>query len=1079
MYNAKDDRRTATPRQQLTRQPSYMARSTGSLRPATIPPSIPEAYLPRNALFTRMRDFLERRLILIQAPPGYGKSTLVAGFCQEVDQPACWLRLSAADQDVVRLANLMTVSLTGRFHRLRGRLDLEHPPGSTAQSLATGIAEGVQEAVPEPFLIVLDDVQWINRSEPAVEFLDLLLKALPESVTFVIASREIPRISLPSLVMDGEVGGLGPLDLALEEQELAELVQGKLDLDLDLPSLQDLHRRTGGWIMGALLFAIDPERNARASFLPDYKGPTSFFAEAVVAQVSEELREFMLESAVLPKMTAQSCDAVLERPDSEARLGELMRRGYFITAIQTEPRSYEYHPLFRSSLIEIMELGDPERLQHLRHQAAEHFADEGAVEDAFELYTSAGSMEAAARLAEESAQDLFSQGRLTTLKSWAGSLHEARVDSPNLLLTVATLSCDLGQFEEAETWLSRAAVPFDPGEADPDLLARARYVEGHLALQRGEPALALRMGEEVQSLLPPEQDPQVLRRSAALRLRAMAMYQLGEDLEQAERLAQQATELLNGTEHRYTYAQALMDRATIHIARGRGLEAYEASQRAHEELLELEAPLPLTISFNNLANLAHAHGRYNEALDLFEEAIKHARRAGSLRYEASVLLGQGDVFNDLGLRFQAGDLYGEGLRTARRVGVSSLVGYGYLQTCQLHRRAGNTDLARDWLEQAAEQAGPYTGEETLEMHAAALQIGEDAAQARTRLERLGDRTEVGLTAQNRTLLAYCLALATLVEAGEQAAAEPLRKALDTADRQGTLQVLAGELSHDERLLILAQTAFPEDPLVDQLQHRLDFMRLVRRSYERRSEPHIYEDVNLLVNALGSGVIRFEGQQVTDLPPLPRQLLFYLVDKQPVARDHILETFWPEVDPERQVSSLYTAVHTIRRKLGDRAVDIDGSLYYLYPNWSIRYDALEFERSAHIAQAVPKGDPRRPFALDETISSYQGSFLPEFAENWVLERRRELEALLLDLLTDHAEAAEAAGQLERAAHSLQRSLSIDPLRDDLHLRYMEALADLGRRSEIITHYHKYVRRLDSELGVEPPPEARRFYQEQIG
>lgn len=1055
-----------------------MAPTQRSLKTAIAPPSIPEAYIPRQTLLARMREYTERRLILIHAPAGYGKTTLVTAFSQELDQPVCWLRLTSADEDVVRLADLLRTSLTERFHRLRGRLDFQQPADATGRALATQFAEQVGAAVPEPFAIVIDDVQYINRSEPAAEFLDRLLGAMPDSVTFVISGRELPRVSLSSLVMDGEVGGIGTRELALEQQEMAELLHQRLDLDLHPPELDDLYQRTEGWITGALLFAVDPQRNASSSLLPHFEGPTSFFAEAVVDQVSDEMRGFLLESAVLPKMTAQSCNEILGRTDSEERLAEMTRRGYFITALQTEPRSYEYHPLFRESLVELLRQDDPDRLHALLNRAAKHFARQGAVEEAFDLYMAAGSEGEAGRLAETARSDLFAQGRLSTLKSWASTLHAAGVEAPNLMLTVATAACDQGEFEEAEAWLSRALAHRDEDGFEEHLLARARYVEGHLALQRGEADRAHRLGEEVESLLTPAQDNQTLRRSGALRLRAMAKYQMGDDLELADRLAERALDLLEDSDHRYTYAQALMDRGAIQTARGRVLEAYEMSQLAHRELLNFDAPLPLTISFNNLANLAHSHGRYNEAFELFEEAIKHARRAGSARYEASVLLGQGDLFNDLGLRFQAGDLYGEGLRTAAKLGLSSLMGYGYLQTCQLHRRAGNFDLATEWLEEARGQSGPYTGADTIEMHAAALQINDDPAEAARRLRELRDGAEHTFTAANNTRLLYFLALAQHAQEEERDARKTFRQAMDFASRRGTTQILAGELMHDDRLLELARRAFPDDPIVDQLESRLDFMGLVQRSHGRRDQGPDFGGATLGVVTMGSGALVFEGEQVTDLPPLPRQLLFYLVDKQPAARDRVLEAFWPDVDADRQVSSLYTAVHTIRRHLGERAIVIDGALYRINPEWSLHYDAAEFERAAGIAQSVPKGDPRRPFALAEAIHAYEGPFLPEFSGDWVLERRRELKMLLLELLTAHAEANAAAGHLDQSALSLERALSLDPLRDDLHLRYMQILAEMGRRSEVITHYHEYSRRLASELGIDPPTELRRFYEQHI-
>jgi len=133
----------------------------------------------------------------------------------------------------------------------------------------------------------------------------------------------------------------------------------------------------------------------------------------------------------------------------------------------------------------------------------------------------------------------------------------------------------------------------------------------------------------------------------------------------------------------------------------------------------------------------------------------------------------------------------------------------------------------------------------------------------------------------------------------------------------------------------------------------------------------------------------------------------------------------------------------------------------------------------VAESLPRGDPRRFFALTEAINSYGGRFLGEFASDWVLERRRELEGRFLDLLLQHGEEALVRDQPLRAVNSLRRALTIDSYRDDLNMLYLEALGRLERRSEIVAHYQTYVRLLADELGLDPPDSLRELYTRLIG
>jgi two-component SAPR family response regulator len=139
---------------------------------------------------------------------------------------------------------------------------------------------------------------------------------------------------------------------------------------------------------------------------------------------------------------------------------------------------------------------------------------------------------------------------------------------------------------------------------------------------------------------------------------------------------------------------------------------------------------------------------------------------------------------------------------------------------------------------------------------------------------------------------------------------------------------------------------------------------------------------------------------------------------------------------------------------------------------------EFERAAALSGGMPPGDPRRFFALTETVNAYTGPFLPEFISDWVLEKRRSLEHQFLQLLTLHAEEALVHGDPLRAVESMRLALKIEPLRDDLNLRYLELLGRLQRRSEAVGHYQRYTQMLADELGLDPPDALREAYRRLI-
>jgi two-component SAPR family response regulator len=173
-----------------------------------------------------------------------------------------------------------------------------------------------------------------------------------------------------------------------------------------------------------------------------------------------------------------------------------------------------------------------------------------------------------------------------------------------------------------------------------------------------------------------------------------------------------------------------------------------------------------------------------------------------------------------------------------------------------------------------------------------------------------------------------------------------------------------------------------------------------------------------------------------------------------------------------------AVYSLRNALGKDFISLDGVAYSISTEVDLAYDVREFVRTAKVAQELPVGDPRRLFAFTEAIRQYQGPFLLESESDWVVERRRYLEMVYLDLVSQHADEALMRDQPLRAVQLLQDALVVDPYRDDLNLRYILLLGRLNRRSEIVSHYQRYVTLLSSDLGLDPSEEVRDAYARMI-
>ncbi len=1052
-----------------------MAKTDGLLRHQITPPVFdPKAKLHRERLVDAIHANIPRKLIAIAAPPGYGKTTLLADFAANTELPVCWVRLTEADKDVMRLATVLAASLKKRFRRLRGRLDPDVLVGTPPEGLANSFIDAIDSYVGETFVVVLDDVHFINRSSSAVAFIDSLLVRLPDQATFLTAGREVLEVSLARLMAEGDLGGFGPHDLTFTTDEVAALARLQSNMEMGNLEAETLVEETRGWITGILLSGSLDDGGVSSVIQSPRPMVYEYLAAVVLNRQPDPLRRFMLDSSVLPVMTGAACDTVLQRKDSIRFLARLVKEGLFVAATDESPKTYEFHPQFRQFLLESLGSADQARLRKLRLRAARHLATAGSVEDAVGLYLDAGAASKAAALADRHAMAMRRAGRIQTLESWAKRLDSLGMPAPYVFLYLARGYGDQGDIEAEESGLDRALSMLGEGD-NRSFLCEAFLERGHIALDRGNVEEALKAADEIEALLPSR--GWKIERSSALRLRTLAMIMGRVDLDEAESCAHEAVKLLINTGDDHALSNALSTLSVIKSAQGKPLEANAASLRAHEILKDIGAPIQLAVSFNNLAIDAHTRGEFEDALELYSEALKRARQSGSLTREANTLFGQADLFSDLDLPLQAAELYGQGLTLATRIDHPGLILEGCLQTSILHRRRGGINLAYEWLRRAVAVDEGSSPSVLLRIQRAALELKSSPKNAETSLRAiLADETRIP-DASERALALYMLARACLAAGNVDGSTESMKSCFEWAAAHGSLQVIAAELSFDEEFReFLRQSDTGETELAIVLQ-RIEMMRAMARQY-RDAPDERRPGVQLSFVGMGGTLIRCNGSAVTDLKPLSREVMFYVADHQQIDRDVLVENFWPHHPPGRQTANLHMAVYALRRALGKDVVQLDGTVYGVNPEIAVEYDVGRFERAADIADGLPRGDPRRFFALTEAINAYAGTFLPEFTSDWVIERRRGLELRYLDLLATHAEEALVRDQPQRAVGTLRRALEIDPYRDDLNRQFMEVLGRLGRRSEIVAHYQRYVRLMADELGLDPSPQMREIYDRLI-
>ena len=767
----------------------------------------------RARLIERLDEGLGAGLILVSAPAGFGKTTLLVEWLTDRPHRSCWLSLDAADNDPARFLSYVIAALQTAAPGVAG--DLVAPLRSlqppTAEVVVTTLVNELA-AEDAPLILVLDDYHAITSAaiNGAVAF---LLENLPPSLHLVIATRSDPAIPIARLRSRGHVVEVRADDLRFTPDEAAAFLGESMGLALSPEQVAALDARAEGWIAGLQMAALSMRgREDVDGFIQAFAGThrfiMDFMLEEVLARESEEVQAFLLQTAVLTRLCGPLCDAVTGASGGQEMLERLERRNLFVVPLDDERRWYRYHHLFSDLLQARLFQAGPDAVARLLLSASAWCEREGQVADAVSYALAAKDYRRAADLIAEHCHRTMGNGEIETVWGWLEALPEEVVrDSAPLGVAycwVLWLKGRVGEIEahlvDAERAVSALAAPegLRAGEEDyaalrAQILALRSFVARYhndyeTAIARAEQALRL-----VPEGLPPQESAQL--RSLAYLTLASAYDGFG-DIEKAvgayaetirlSRLGASATGVAGIT---YRMAGALR-------VLGRLRAADEACQRAWEYVQEQGmARLPATgilhvamgevLLERNALEAAEAHllqgmeqGKGSGRLD----AVTNA--ASSL---ARLRLARGDADAALAAVRDAEATLGERPAALARAEMLAL-------RAKILLRQGRTDDAAQCVQEAARLAGGDRGQtgEIVTLARLRVLLAQDAPEALAELTRSLDAAEaagrLGTAIEIRVLRSLALA-----RRGDARAAEAdLRRALVLAEPEGYVRVLVDE-----------------------------------------------------------------------------------------------------------------------------------------------------------------------------------------------------------------------------------------------------------------------------------------------
>jgi len=426
-------------------------------------PSAGQNIVHRTALFEKLDSGLHRKLILVSAPAGYGKTTLISDWISQNKIPAAWLSLDNGDNDTAIflgyiISGIQSISPDFGISSLRLLNSTSLP---SVESIASLLINDLLN-INVDFLLVLDDFHLI-RSAEILKLVTYFLEHIPDNnIHLTILTRSDPSLSLSRIRSQHQLVELRSSDLGFSANDVSVLFNKKLKLGISIDDAYALETKTEGWIAGLQLAAISMQgREDMSEFVRELKGDNRYIMDYLMEEVlkiqTEEIREFLLQTSILEQMSAPLCNAVLGRNDSQAILEMLEKNNMFVIPLDTERTWYRYHHLFAELLKQRLHLREKETIIGLHNKAIGWFYTNSLPLLAIEHAILTGNFEKSIHILGEIAETMWKNGQHAAILKY-GDLLPGEIVKKNteFCLYYAWILTINGQIRKAEPFLISA-----------------------------------------------------------------------------------------------------------------------------------------------------------------------------------------------------------------------------------------------------------------------------------------------------------------------------------------------------------------------------------------------------------------------------------------------------------------------------------------------------------------------------------------------------------------------------------------------------------------------------------------------
>lgn len=1062
-----------------------------------IPPRRRDELLERKRLLDMLFDALDNKLVLVSAPAGYGKTSLLIDLVKQSEFECCWLSLDELDRDPQRFIAYFIASIA------------EHYPGFGTRTNAvmhgiTSIEDEIEritvtlvnecfEFAKEHFVLIIDDFHILEDVKPIYELLNRFIQLVDDNCHIVISSRTLttlPNLSL--MVAREQVSGLSFFDLSFQKNEIQALILQNHKTHISDQDAQRLIDETEGWITGLQFSGNNFVHKEESSslFLSTGVGLFDFIGQQVVGKLQPNLQEFLLRTSIMDEFDAELCEMVLanfyeEQQDWDGYIKAITQNNLFALPVGTEGRSLRYHHLFRDYLRARLEREKKDEIKSLLKYLGRAYESMGEWEKAHYVIKQLDDLEELAGNLERASYFML-QRSLPIIESWLKDLPPSiLMKHPGVFSVSGTIKLIKGNLQDGLDLLSKAIEIFRKNKNTSGLaLALIRRAAGYRYF--GNYVTSIQDVDEAIELTRANDDLQIFH-AEALQTKGLSLYRFGQ-ARNALDFFERSFEIFKRLDDKLNIPILLMETGMAYDTLGKYAEAESAYEKALSIWKQSGNIWSQAGLLNNMGAMYHQQGEYEKSALVYEEGLLCAQRSGNTRMDALISIGLGDLYTELQnfevaiQRFQHAE---EIIQGTQDFFLLFSLNIGLANLALLRQDITSARMMINKLEEIvkANQSHYENGYLNL-LHGKLFMFEDNPSSAVQKLIKAREH----FMEDGREIESYitCVWLSSAYHRTKEN-----KKAIQELK---TLVGTHNQITHVVLVAIAQSRTWLEGLQKDKEFGRV-FHNLLRKSEKIiskwsviRRELRWHTQIaqvsmpQLTIQALGRSIVSVDGkilstsdwqtQSVRDL------FFFFLTNVKPLTKEQIAETLWPEIDEPSKIKLRFkNEMYRLRRAVGQDVILFEDIVYSFNRNIDYEYDVEAFE--SYLSRAKSEKDIQKQInAYRKAVDLVRGPYLDDIYFDWVFHDRERLSQAYLNTLISLADLYQRQTSFEEALLMCQRAIDYDPTFESAYYISMQIYDRLGDRSAVKRTYQSCSDALQQLLALPPSKQTKDLYHKLV-